>query len=449
MSNELERSHDSAPRRSEKAGKAVFLYIWHILRHNLGWKVLALFLAVALWVGLITQDPTLTREKTFNDVSVTISGLDTLKRNGLIPITDLNSLHPAVRLKVDVPQKEYANVTAGNYNVRADLTKITGAGTQEVKITATSASAYGTVVEITPDTLQIEVEKYRIRYRIPVTPVRYGDPPTGFYGDNLTLDPPMVTISGPASLVDKVSRAVVNYDQSILPAQNGLVSSSVPIILADASGNEISQDQIEITNESVLIKYINVIQTLYETKTLDLLQKNITIGAPSEGYQVKSITVKPSQIVVAGRPEALSQMDNVYLETPVNLAGHSESFTTSVRLVQPVEITNMSSSMVVVTVEIEPVSSNRSFDNLRIATVGLADGNTVSLDKVKASVTINGPKLWLDKLKASNITLTADLTGLAQGVHNVPLLCSITDSEQIKYTYATDPAIVQATLTVK
>ena len=449
MSNELERRQDNALRRTEKAGKAAVVWFWHILRHNLGWKLLALFLAVALWTGLITQDPTLTREKTFSDVSVTISGLDSLKRNGLIPVTDLSSLHPTVRLKVDVPQKEYGNVTASNYNVRLDLTKVVSAGVQEVKITATSSSAYGSVVEIVPDTLQIEVEKYSIRYRVPVTPVREGDPPIGYYSSDLTLDPPMLTISGPASLVESVNRAVATYDQSLLPARVGLVRPSVPIVLVDSFGNEISQEQIEITNESVLIKNVIVEQMLYETKTLDLLQKNLTTGTPSAGYQVKSITVKPSQVVVAGRPETLNQMENVYLESPVNLNGVSESFTKSVRLVQPVEIVNMSTSMVTVLVEIEPVQTNRSFDNLRFETVGLADGYSLSLDKTRASVTISGPKLWLDKLKASGITLTADLTGLAQGVHNVPLLCSVSDSEQVNYTYATDPAIVQATLTIK
>ena len=78
MSNELERKQESVPRRAEKTGLKVARYVWHILKHNLGWKLLALFLAVALWAGLITQDPTLTREKTFSDVQVNITGSDTL-----------------------------------------------------------------------------------------------------------------------------------------------------------------------------------------------------------------------------------------------------------------------------------------------------------------------------------------------------------------------------------
>ncbi len=449
MSNELERKSVTNAKTGVQISKSAIQQVWNMLRHNIGWKVLALFLAVALWVGLITQDPTLTREKTFTDVPVTIVGLDSLKRSGRIPQTDLNAVLPTVRLKVDVPQKEYNNVTAANYNVRVDLSRITADGVQDVKITATSSSTYGSVVEIVPDTLQIAFEEYKIRYRIPVTFILEGDPPAGYYSGDLSVNPHLLTISGPASLVDNVSRAVVVYDQSVIPGREWLARSSVPIVLVDERGNEISLDQIEITNESVLIKNVIVEQMLYETKTIELLQEHITTGTPSPGYEVKSITVTPSQVVVAGRSEALSQMENVYLEAPVDINGRSESFTTSVRLVKPVEIENISSSMVTVVVEIVPIQSNRSYENIKIGTLGLAGNLSLSMDKTKAGITINGPKIWLDKLKAGAISLTADLTGLKEGVHNVPILCTITDTEQINYTYATDPAIVQVTLTNK
>lgn len=45
-----------------------------IFIHNWPTKLLALLLAIILWGGLITQDPTLTREKHFSSVSVSVSG---------------------------------------------------------------------------------------------------------------------------------------------------------------------------------------------------------------------------------------------------------------------------------------------------------------------------------------------------------------------------------------
>jgi YbbR domain-containing protein len=449
VSNELERRPDGALRRGGKRGQAVIVRLWHMLRHNLGWKVLALFLAVALWAGLITQDPSLTREKTFSDVPVTISGADTLKRNGLIVTNDLNTNPPAVRLKVDVPQKEYSNVTAGYYNIRVDLSRIITPGVQEVKISASSAGAYGSVVEIVPDTITVNVEKYDTSYRVPVTTDKEGELPSNLYSSSLLVDPPTVAISGPASLVGRVSRAVATYDQSVLPAKEGDISFVVPFILVDAAGAQISSDLIDVTSESVQLKNVTLKQTLYATRVIDLSQAALTEGKPSDGYQVKSVSVTPSQIIAAGRSESLNQIDNLFLESPVSVDGATESFTRVIKVRQPAEIENLSSTSVTVTVEIEPVNANRSFSNLHIDTLGLADGLALAVDKSRASVTISGPKLWVDSLKASNVTLSADLTGLKEGVYNVPILCTVTDSEQIKYTYATDPAIVQVTLTSK
>lgn len=455
MSNELERRPDSAIRRGGKKGQAVIFRLWHMLRHNLGWKVLALFLAVGLWAGLITQDPTLTREKTFIEVPVTISGADTLKRNGYIVTSDLNANPPTVRLKVDVPQKEYGNVAAGNYNVRIDLSRISIPkdkpipSEQEIKITASSTSAYGTVVEIVPDVIKVEVDEYKTRNRIPVTLAREGELPPNIYSTLPTVDPPTLTISGPKSLVDRVSRALATYDQSSLPATEGLYRPSARITLEDGARNEIKSRLIEVTNESVLLDSVIVEQMLYNTRVIDLSQAALTTGKPSDGYHVKSVSVTPSQIVAAGRLDSLNLIDSLFLESPVSVDGFSESFTRVIKVRQPAEIVNLSSTSVTVTVEIEPVNANRSFDNLRIDTLGLANGFALAVDKSRASVTISGPKLWVNSIKASGVILSADLTGLQEGVHNVPILCTVTDSEQIKYTYATDPAIIQVTLTSK
>ncbi len=455
MSNELERKPEGTLRRGRKKGEAVFFRLLHMLRHNLGWKVLALFLAVALWAGLITQDPTLTREKTFVDVPVSIVGADTLKRNGLIVISDLSANPPTVRLKVDVPQKEYGNVTASNYNVRIDLSRISISkdqeipGEQEIKIIASSTSAYGTVVEIVPDTLKVEVDNYTTQYRTPVTPVLEGELPPGYYSSFPSVNPPTVAISGPKSLIARVNGAVATYDQSTLPAKEGLVRFSVPLVLVDATREPISSNLIEVTSESVLLKNAIVEQTLYNTKTIDLSQAALTKGTPKDGYRVKSVSVTPSQILAAGRPESLAQIDHLFLDAPVDVSSAAESFNSVIKVRLPDGIVYLSSTSVTVTVEIEPVGSNRSFDNLRISTVGLADGLSLAVDKSRGSVTISGPKLWLDSLRGSNVTLSADLTGLKEGVHNVPLLCTVADSELIKYSFATEPAIIQVTLTPK
>jgi hypothetical protein len=143
MNAEPERK-PTPPEAAERSVRAAFRQLpkkfWRMLSHNLLWKLLALVLAVSLWAGLITQDPTLTRERVFTDVPVSVTGSDTLRRNGFIVLSGVEDDSALVRLRVEVPQREYNSVTTSNYNPRVDLSKITETGEQTLKISTTSTT---------------------------------------------------------------------------------------------------------------------------------------------------------------------------------------------------------------------------------------------------------------------------------------------------------------------
>ena len=230
MNTEPEKSIRK-PAHSERPVRSAFRQLpqrfWRILSHNLIWKLLALVLAIALWAGLITQDPTLTRERVFSDVPVTVTGSDTLRRNGLIVTEGLDDISTLVRLKVEVPQREYNTVSSSNYSPRIDLSKITSTGEQSLKIATTSSTTYGTVTEVNPDSVTVKVDNYITSYRLPVTVHVLGDYPSGYYGTTPTLDPSIISVSGPESVVSRIARVGINFDVSLLPAQAGLVRTSL------------------------------------------------------------------------------------------------------------------------------------------------------------------------------------------------------------------------------
>ena len=175
--------------RIKPIGKKIFILLRHVALHN-GWvKLLALLISLVLWTGLISQDDTLTRDKTWQNVNVTVNGSDTLKRNGYIVVSDMEDVLSNVAVTAAVPQKQYESAEVSSYNIRIDLSRINGTGTQEVKILSTSSGTYGKVTNTVPSVLNVEVEEYLVRQRIPVKDckqrisfggVRYTDP--GFYG---------------------------------------------------------------------------------------------------------------------------------------------------------------------------------------------------------------------------------------------------------------------------
>lgn len=326
-------------------------------RHNWQWKLLSLFLAICLWSGLITQDDTLTRDKVFNDVSINVLNADTLRRNGFIIVDGLDDL-PTARIHVDVPQKNYNTVTASNYNLRVDLSRIRGTGEQTLNVLSSSSNAYGTVTEISVDAITVQVDEYTSRSRIPVRLNATGSAPEGFYASDARVDPSYVVVSGPKSLVDQVVRCVADYDMSVLTPKAGVERTATPFRLVDANGNEVDASLIEVTVESVTVDSITVEQTLYTAKTLVINTTDLVSGQPATGYAIKRVSAEPATLTVAGSDQAMSTLTELHLveliDQQLNVSGLTSSVTRNVSLTKPSGIAYLSSDTVIITVEIAP-----------------------------------------------------------------------------------------------
>ncbi len=421
--------------------------VWHIFQHNWGFKVLAVVLALALWAGLITQDPTLTREKRFDNVTINVTGTDTMKRNGFVVISDLNELLSGAVLRADVPQNHYADAQASHYNARIDLSRISQTGEQEVRVLTTSTASYGSVQEVSPGVVTVMVDEYITRSRIPINVETQGELPEGFESSGQTVDPSMLTVSGPKSIVDTIVRAEAIMDKSILEARAGEMSNSIHFRLVNAAGEEVPTDLLEVTTNGVLVDSIIVQQTLYPTKELALADAGIVIGTPAAGYEIKSISFTPEKVVAAGRPEALEVLDQVFANATVDVTGRSETFFETITVRKPSELQSLNPSSITVLVEIGPVMRSRTFENIRYTVTGLQDGTTASLETKSGSVTITGPQLWVESLRTSQVKLSCNVEGFGIGSHEVPVLCEIDGSQDVEFTVDAVPQ--QVGLTIK
>lgn len=418
----------------------------HILLQNWKTKLLALLIAIALWAGLIAQDPTLTREKRFSDVAVTISGAETLKRNGYIVTSDLESLLDDVTLEVDVPQMQYTAAQASNYNVRVDLSRIKQTGEQEVRILGSNSAAYGTVTSVEPDTVRIMVDEYVTRYRIPVSVVTSNSVPEGFYATTAAVDPPMLTISGPASLVNDIALAEVRIDLSELPQREGAWRRAVSYTLLDENDKAVSSDLLQITSESVLVDSIVVSQTVYTKRELAMSDIGLVRGTPVEGYEVKSAYVTPSVITVAGSKELLDTIELLYPHSYVDASGMSGSFNQTLQLRRPANLQYISATEVTVTVEVGPIMGTQTYDEVPLDIHGLRDGLRATTDHITASVRVTGPQLSLDLLEKSWLEMYVDLTELEAGEYDLPLVGGVKDDESGMYTVEATPDMVHVVI---
>ena len=420
--------------------------IWKWISHNWKAKLLALLAATALWAGLISQDPSLTREKIFNDFPIRTSGVDTMNRNGYIVVSDLEDALKGVYLRAAVPQMQFDGATVSSYDPRIDLSRISGVGTQQLKVLTTATSTYGAVEAISPDTIEVEVEEYITRSRIPLTLSAVGTSPDGFYADAPNADPPNISVSGPKSLVETIARAEAVVDVSTLPAKEGLARTSVPFTLLNSQGKVVESKLITVSSNGTPLDSVIAEQMVYPTKELYLSALGLTKGTPADGYEVKSVSADPKTVVAAGASSSLDQLEMIFLEDAVDVQDAFASFNEEIRIRKRDELVHLSADKVMVAVEIGEIINGKTFENLTINLYNPDKSMKTTLSETKTSAVVTGPKLWLDKVKANQVLLAVDLTGLGEGTYELPVLGTMLDSENIPYTI--EPGVSSVWVTI-
>ncbi len=436
MNTEPQKSAQSDRRASKKlTPKTLLKYIIKTVLHNWGWKLAALLLAVGLWAGLITQDPTLTRERTFTDVPISIVGNDSLRRNGLIVLSGLEDEALTARLRADVPQREYNTVSVTSYYTRVDLSRITETGEQTLRIITSSTPTYGTVQSVTPDSIDVVVDNYITNYRIPVVINTIGDYPPGFYGPSPNADPSVVAVSGPKSIVDRITRVYVDFDISKLEPTEKLNRNALAIRFADAEGNAVESDLLEVTSAGVLLRSVIVQQQLYPCKLLPVSEHELLTGTPAEGYYVSNVNVTPSSVSAAGSREALQALESITTISPVDVSGKTEPFSTEARLSKPIDANHISSDAVMIEVTIEPISITRSFDNVKLSVLGADGSQRIKSDVKSIAVHLTGPQNEVQSLKSSEISAAVNVSGLDEGEHALPVSIFIENADMNDFSY--------------
>ena len=417
-----------------------------IVVSNWPWKLLALFLAVCLWAGLISQDPTLTRERVFADADVNVVNRETLRRNGMIVLSGLEEENLHARLRVDVPQREYNNVTLTNYNPRVDLSRITEPGEQQLRVTATSSVSYGTVQAVEPAYITVVVDEYVTNYRVPVSVNVVGEYPEGFYGGSFSLDATTVALSGPKSLVDQVSHILVDYNASALKPEAGSVTRALPMRFMDQSGQEVSSDLLEVSSAGVVLRSVTARQTLYPTRMLPVSTLNLTTGEPPRGYHVTEVTVSPSVLRAAGDETVLGDLESLFVDAAMDVSDLTAPATSTLRIKKPTELVYLSSTTVSVAVKVEPVIISSTLSAVRLNARGIGSGLKAVMDAGTVSAVLTGPQLVVESLRPANVSAYVDVSGLEAGTYELPVQFHVEDKDMDSLSFEATPATVTVTL---
>lgn len=431
-------------------GKRFLEIIKHLFLHNWSYKLLAVILALILWAGLIAQDPTLTREKTFINANVNVLGMDALKRDGYVVVNDLDELLKDCQFTVAVPQQQYNTVDISNFNLRVDLSRIHSAGTQELRLLYTNSATYGAVTSVSPETITVQVEEYTTRSRIPVSVNFSGDTPDGWYSSAPVADPALITVSGPKSVVETISRAKVTVEPEQMIWVEGLSRITASFELFDRAGSLVSNQQIETSNEGVRIDSVMIEQNLYPMKEVHLSDLGLVHGTTANGYEVTNVMYTPEKIFIAAPKTILETIDKVFTSGDVDVTKLSDSFTVPIKINRPTEVNYISTDTINVEVEISPVINEKLYTQIGVELRNVPKNMKVTSDAVNLDLTLNGEILWLEKVRKKDIQLYVDLDGIEEeGTYTLSVDCEVANDVDQDYDWTVSSDDIEVTLEKK
>jgi YbbR domain-containing protein len=370
---------------------------------NIGALLTAIILAVIVWVSaVIASDPN--EEQILNrPVSIEIIGQDP-------SLQIMGSVTRNVTLVLRAPASVWNTLNNDPQSVRAwvDLSNL-GPGSHDVPVQVQITPPLVRLISQNPQQLTINLDTI-ITETFPVNLIVRGNPPVGYQTQTPQVNPTQVAITGPESIVSKVSEARVTLD--ITNANQTITREESPLLL-DAqgqalSGLTISPSSVSVTQPITLLggyRYVIV--------------RVISQGQVASGYRVTNIFVTPVGVVVFSSDPTLVNNLPGYVETqPVDLTGKTDDFETLVDLNLPSGVTVVGDPKVLVQVSIAAIDSSLPI-SLPIEVIGLAPGLTASLNPAIVNVILSGPVPILNTLGPTDVRVVADLNAYEVGTYQV------------------------------
>lgn len=387
--------------------------VWSAMSRRTLLKLLSFAFAIMLWSYVISSSPSITRTKTIDDLTGYVSGQATLEIYKLALLTDPTFALSDISVQVQVPQASYSQVTGDNVQVSLDISAVRTAGTQEVPLKATSA--YGKVVRIYPAALTLTFETLDSR-SVPVQVSLSGMEETGYWYNTARYNPQQLTVTGATSLVQSIASARVVCD---VADRHGSFTAARTFTLLDERGEEITQTMLNPSASSITVGV-----DIYPTKELEVSTAidDVLDGQVAPGYQIESIAIQPETVTVAAEQELLDAIDKLVI-SPIAIDAPSQSFTKPASISGLTDFKYISSEQVYVTVQIAEETVSAWIEDVYINYSPSYDKDKylLSWQRNTISVHVTGPRSKVQALVDKGLTATADLSGLGEGNHAVPI----------------------------
>lgn len=367
------------------------------LTNNLLLKILSLVIAFGLWIIVINIDDPVD-EKSFSNIKVNLVNTNVLTEQNKVYEVINNT--DSVRVRVEASRSLLESLSSADIMAEADFTKMAEDETVEINFYSLRSNEAIRNISGSISKVELNVENKKTK-RLVLNTETQGEPMDGYVVGTINMDQNRVEVSGPESIISRISSAVLQVDISDSSSE---ISTYADVILYDVDGKEVSSKQVTMNTGFVKV-------TIPILKTKEVPVSVETTGVPAEGYGATGMVEQSvSKVTIAGEDRAISGINKIVIPAEdIDITGSTQNFvkTYSIKKYLPENVVIVSDTgKITVTVYIE--SKKEVLFKVpaeQVYIMGVPEGYTAEPDESvdEFNLYLFGMKKDLDEIKADEI----------------------------------------------
>lgn len=355
-------------------------------------QLVCLLLSLGLWI-YVTNIENPIKSYELSKVPVEIKNSDSLKDVGLVLAPNQQFY---VSLKIEGSSQDIFSIDKSDFTISVDLSEfVLKNGENKVAVNIENSPSTVKIKNSNGLTITINTETYLTK-EVPVKSKIDVISKSSYYVSAPVFSPETIVVSGPESLVNKVTKVIAE----------GQESNVVKTIVKDYIIKAVDENDDEVTGVQLSQKWAEATIEITEGKTVPI--KINTIGTLENGLRLKSISSTITEIGITGPESKLSSISEIGTET-INLSEIKDSTNIDVALGIPdgILIHNGESS-ITVSIVVEKVQTKEFTIDYSIK--GEKEGITITPDNNKVTIIVSAFEDVLNSITEENFTAELDVS---------------------------------------
>ena len=404
--------------------------------NNIGLKILALLIAVLVWWAVMNIDDPLVK-KTITGISVELRNEKELTGKGYIYEVVSGS---TISITVWAPDSIAKDLKAADFVAYADLSQLSPlTDSANIEIECVKSDVKNDIKEISSKTQVVKLsidnkQSADVAVSIDIS----GTPAEGYVIGDSSISQNKIQVTGAASIVETISKAVVAYDVSNMMQS---VSEMVAPVFYDENGNVVNTSSLQISRSTLRLS-VEIQPTKWVPVTV------VPSVTTADGYKMTGYSQNIDMVKVAGTAESLAELNVIAIPSDaVELEDVTESLDYSVNIANYLKGSYRvvsDTSELVVHINIEPLIE-KSYIILSngIAVYNVGDNLEAKIEDPYIEVWIRALGITHDNFNMDALNPNIDLKGYEAGEYEVPVIMS---EDRNNYELA-EEVVVKVTIT--